>query len=86
MKVGIIVKCIVCGRMKKPIGRSAGLDSSFCDDECSGYRQEPLPGSLWPGETEQAFGYPVGTDGTTETDAPVRLRSHSDAVYRAQRH
>jgi hypothetical protein len=42
--------CEVCGKMKKPIGRSAPLESCYCDEECLGYRQEPTPGHLWPGE------------------------------------
>lgn len=66
MKVGIIVRCAVCGQMKKPIGRSAPLCGGYCDDDCKGYRQEPHPGSLWPSETEAEFGYPVGPDGTEE--------------------
>jgi hypothetical protein len=37
---------------------------SYCTDECPGYRQPPYAGSLWPGETEAEFGYPVGDDGT----------------------
>lgn len=63
---GIRVTCVVCGYMKKPIGRSEPLGASYCDDECSGYRQPPYVGSLWPGETTEDFGYPVGSDGTEE--------------------
>lgn len=68
-KVGIAVDCAVCHRRKKPTGRSAALEmaSSLCDHECPGYGQEPLPGSLWPGESEADFGYPVGTVGTKES-------------------
>lgn len=66
MKVGIIVRCESCGRIKKPIGRSAPLCGGYCDDDCAGYRQEPRPGSLWPSETEAEFGYPVSADGTKE--------------------
>jgi hypothetical protein len=45
-------ECAVCGLRKKPIGRSAPLEmaNSLCDDDCSGYRLEPTPGHLWPGE------------------------------------
>ncbi len=64
-KIGIRVKCSVCGNTKNPIGRSAPVSWYGCDDECRGYRQEPYPGSLWPGESEAEFGYPVGNYGTT---------------------
>jgi hypothetical protein len=71
MRVGIEVTCAVCGRMKQPIGRDAPLAAHYCDRDCVGHRQPPYPGSLWPGETEAEFGYPVGTDGTTEIEAPL---------------
>ncbi len=47
-----LVRCVVCDRSKKPVGRNAPLEmgSSLCDEECLGYRVEPLPSSLWPGE------------------------------------
>lgn len=64
-RVGIIVRCVACGRTKKPIGRSGPLEGGHCDDECRGYRGDPYPGSLWPGETEGQFGFKVGEDGTT---------------------
>ena len=66
---GIVVVCTVCGFTKKPIGRSAPFNAYYCEDECPGYRQEPRPGSLWPGETSDEFGYPVGPDGTMEVGA-----------------
>lgn len=68
MKTGIPVECVLCRKYKKPIGRSGPMEmqSSLCDDDCGGYRQEPFPGSLWPGETEEEFGYPVGLEGTEE--------------------
>lgn len=58
--VGIAVICSVCGLCKKPIGRSAPLETanSLCDHECHGYLGGPLPGDLWPGETREEFGYP----------------------------
>lgn len=58
-KAGVAVNCIVCGRRKKPIGRSAPLEmaNSLCDRECAGYYEVPLPGQLWPGETQEEFGY-----------------------------
>lgn len=64
VRVGVVVTCAVCDYMKKPIGRSVPLGVFYCDDECSGYRQDPRPGSLWPGERSDEFGYPVGLDGT----------------------
>lgn len=74
MKVGIKVTCAVCGHMKKPIGRDAPMSAYYCDDECAGYRQPPYPGSLWPGETDDQFGYPVGNDGveSRRTDSEGR--------------
>ena len=59
MKIGIAVKCRTCGRMKQPHGRSAPIESSYCDrDSCIGYDDTPKPGCLWPGETAEDFGYP----------------------------
>ena len=62
--VGVIVTCLVCHRHKKPIGRSQPLEADYCTDDCLGYRQAPVAGSLWPGETSEEFGYPVSADGT----------------------
>jgi hypothetical protein len=47
--------CAVCGMRKKPRGRSAPLEAAngYCDDDCPGYRQEPRPGHLWPGEIDR---------------------------------
>jgi hypothetical protein len=44
--------CTVCGQRKNPIGRSAPLamNASLCDWECDGYREDPRPPHLWPGE------------------------------------
>ncbi len=64
MKRGIYVKCVVCGQMKKPIGRSGPLEGYYCTEECPGYRTQPYVGSLWPNETDEEFGYPCGNDGT----------------------
>lgn len=72
MRVGVVVRCLVCGDMKKPIGRDGPSCASYCDHDCPGYRQEPYPGSLWPGETEEQFGYPVSADGTKEITPPTR--------------
>ena len=46
------VHCVVCGKAKKPLGRSAPLEmyTTLCDSECSGYRQDPQPDCRWPGE------------------------------------
>lgn len=63
-RMGVPVKCAVCGQTKKPVGRSAPFGWDSCDDRCKGYRQAPYPGSLWPGETEDDFGYPIGDAGT----------------------
>jgi hypothetical protein len=54
-KVGIGVRCTTCGRDKEPHGR---MYFSGCDDDCEGYYAVPLPGCLWPGETDADFGYP----------------------------
>ena len=47
---GPLVQCNVCGQFKQPRGRSAPMESSYCDHECDGYTQEPRPQELWPGE------------------------------------
>jgi len=70
--IGVAVECATCGDMKAPLGRSVPLGVSMCRDECSGYRSRPFPGSLWPGESEAQFGYPVGNDGTTAREEPIR--------------
>jgi hypothetical protein len=33
---------------------------------CPGYNDDPQAGDLWPGETEEEFGYPIGPCGTRE--------------------
>lgn len=63
LKFGAMVDCVVCGRTKKPRGRSAPMDFGYCDDECPGYSKDPQVGSLWPNESEADFGYEVGTVG-----------------------
>lgn len=59
MEIGKAVTCVVCGLRKKPIGRSAPLETSnsLCDFECAGYDKGPHPGHLWPGETQEQYGY-----------------------------
>ncbi len=64
LKVGIAVQCAVCHYTKQPTGRSASPHAFYCNDDCRGYRQEPYVGSLWPGESEADFGYPVQNAGT----------------------
>lgn len=54
---GKAVECRVCHRTKKPRGRSAPLNSSYCETECEGYYQEPIAGDLWWNETGLEFGY-----------------------------
>lgn len=69
MKVGIGVTCAVCGRRKAPHGRSIpmALCGYLCDGNgCRGYADAPLPGCLWPGETEGEFGYPICDNATRE--------------------
>jgi hypothetical protein len=70
MRVGIAVECTVCGKRKKPVGRAAALEmaNGLCDQDCPGYYKEPVPGSLWPGETEEEFGFPIGDDATRWED------------------
>ena len=50
------------------------MAGSLCDWKCPGYNEEPMPGSLWPGESEADFGYPVGPYGWKEVDANPRAR------------
>jgi len=47
--------CTVCGHTKSPAGRSLPLDmcSGYCDPDCPGYRTDPQPGHLFPGELAQ---------------------------------
>jgi hypothetical protein len=74
VRVGIRVICSICGRPKAPIGRSISDigASSYCTYfECVGYSQQPFSGSLFPGETETEFGYPVSDDGTVFKEIEV---------------
>lgn len=45
-------ECTVCGRIKKPWGRSVPIEmaNSMCGPDCDGYSQEPRAGHYWPGE------------------------------------
>ncbi len=81
MKVGISVQCTTCGRTKAPIGRSVPHQLDLCDRDCPGNRQDPIPGSLWPGETEADYGYPVSSIGTKEVMTTSEIEealSHGD--------
>jgi hypothetical protein len=72
MRVGISVDCKTCGQPKAPRGRSVAAEmwNSMCtDDRCLGYYDEPKPGDLWPGETEEEFGYPISSNATREAGA-----------------
>jgi len=40
----------------------------MCNFQCKGYYEDPQVGDLWPRETEEDFGYPVGSDGTVEKE------------------
>jgi hypothetical protein len=67
-KVGVAVTCTVCHQRKAPRGRSVPTVMYLCDRDCSGYEREPFAGSLWPGESEADFGFPVGEVGTERRD------------------
>jgi hypothetical protein len=72
-KVGIAVRCQICDRRKAPVGRSvaAEMANSLCGPMgCKGYYLKPLSGSLWPGESEADFGYPVADTGTVVNNTP----------------
>lgn len=77
MRIGISVTCRHCGRTKAPRGRSVpdAMYRSYCQGYtidgggCIGWPDEPKMGDLWPGETEEDFGYPVSSDGTREVTA-----------------
>ena len=56
---GIAPYCESCLMRKKPLGRSApaAMANGLCDQDCEGYRDEPRPDDLWPGESASEFGY-----------------------------
>jgi len=59
-----------------PGGRDipAVIADSYCTADCTGYLDEPRPGSLWPGETDEDYGFPCGTNATREmTSAEIAL-------------
>lgn len=55
------VKCTVCGRTKKPIGRDS-RDNGLCSHDCEGYKLEPYAPSYWPSELHEEYqrGYADG--------------------------
>lgn len=44
--------CSVCNQPKSPLGRDPGILMDYCAHECDGHRMDPLPGRLWPGESD----------------------------------
>jgi hypothetical protein len=78
MKIGIQVRCSTCGNVKAPRGRSVpdAIWDSFCLPPhpgmlgCEGYYEDPKPGDLWPGETEEDFGFACSPNATVESSAP----------------
>ena len=67
---GPLVECTVCHMPKHPRGRDPGLyaSSGYCQHECPGHDQEPIPGSLWPNER---YGDSLGhMDWHEEADTP----------------
>lgn len=72
MRVGISVECAACGRTKAPRGRSVPheIANYLCSHyDCEHFYEEPFPGDLWPGETEEEFGYPISGHATKEQGA-----------------
>lgn len=70
-KVGIFVRCSICGHDKAPHGRSVSMHRHYCEARsfdgthgCVGYASAPLAGCLFPGETDAEFGYPCCDAGT----------------------
>lgn len=69
MKIGVKVTCPECGNPKKPVGRDEppGGHMFLCVvDVCNGWWKPPYPGSLWPGEKEFDFGFPISEHGVRE--------------------
>ena len=76
---GFQVKCVVCGMVKSPVGRSMPDEcaASYCDYDCEGYRQDPQPDYLFPTETLEEFGY-----GTEYSKAKIAALQAELAVAR----
>lgn len=86
-EVGARVDCAICHRAKQPRGRSAPLDSDYCDWDCPGYNAEPHVGSLWPGETRRAFGFGLPPDDAARcyaSDDPLECARAAIARLRAE--
>ena len=67
VRVGIAVACTVCGQRKAPTRTVGPTRHVSVRSRLSRVSTGPLSaGSLWPGETSDEFGYPVGPDGTVE--------------------
>lgn len=64
------VECLTCHRTKAPVGRSIAAEAAngYCNFECRGYRDHPLPGHLFPSE-ELEDGRSYLSQVTTETGA-----------------
>ena len=52
---GALVICTTCGKSKAPLGRSSPGACYYCDFRCPGYREEPYPDELFPGEVRAEF-------------------------------
>lgn len=78
---GEAVECVACGQRKAPIGRDAPSMLYLCDQECPGYKEDPRPGFLWPGETLEDFGYPQEA---ATADGKLRVALQHPAVRRAR--
>lgn len=76
------VRCSTCGRTKAPHGRSVSPETPMCDEECPGYREEPRPDQLWPGEK---CAPPLCQHaGPLEEPSPLALARTREAALRAQ--
>jgi hypothetical protein len=57
------VRCAVCLHRKQPRGRSVPPEAanSYCDHDCPGYDQEPVPPHLWDEhDSNRAYSDPAG--------------------------
>lgn len=82
MLEGISVYCASCGHKKKPRGRSAPIGLHMCDSACPGYDEAPRVGDLWPGETEEEFGYPCSADGTIASAAVQSREGETEVIWK----
>ncbi len=58
------VYCLSCDFPKKPWGRSVSPhEGPQCSYDCPGYREDPQPSDLFPGERRSDFGYPKPEEG-----------------------